>query len=103
MFRLQTLTTLAALFMSLTACERTDTAMARQQQAWIGQPVRSFAEQHSLVPAGVDNISQTERTYIFRKPQGYTTCGVTIGAAYSSARGEFMINEMTSTCPPGSL
>jgi hypothetical protein len=42
--------------LALAGCEATNDAMARQQRAWLGQPVRTFAETYSLAPIDVYDV-----------------------------------------------
>ena len=91
---------LLPLLLLLAGCETTTNAMARQQKAWIGQPVRAFAEAYSLRPVDIIT-SSAGRTYLYQKPQGYGSCGVTIQGVPGGA--EYVIAGMTSTCPPGSI
>lgn len=88
--------------LAVAGCETTVDAMKRQQGKWIGQPVEAFAEQHSLAPERVYRDTYGQQTYIFRKPFGYSSCGVTIKAMPEPIGGD-VIAEMTSTCPPGAL
>lgn len=87
----------------LGACETTQNAMARQQRVWIGQPVQEFAETHSLAPVSIYRDTYGTMTYIFRKPVGYGSCGITVKTVAGDYERDQRIVEMTSTCPPGTL
>lgn len=79
-------------------CTTTEEAVRRDMSGWIGQPVRSFAERHSIVPDGV-NPTAEGRTYIFRMPGALGgSCGVTIWAVASGV--EYVISNMSTFCPP---
>lgn len=95
------LCTLAVAMHATAGCTTTDHAMRMQLTAWIGQPVRAFAEQHSLTPDDVYTRPDGTRAYLFQKRMGYGQCGVTIVA--NKGASEWMIAEMQSSCPPGTL
>lgn len=81
-------------------CQTYDDSVTRSFRAnWKGQPVRSFAEYRSLVPAG-HHDTPSGRTYIFNTtaPLG-NACGITIYSVIDQQRGEYVIDRVATNCP----
>lgn len=82
----------------LSSCQEATEVMRDKAQAWIGQPVSSYAETHSITPVSVYDNPSGERIFIFRQYAPLGSCGTTIKA--TKGKDEYYIKTFLTDCNP---